>query len=294
MTFINEKELKALISLLDDSDPEVFGHIRQKLLMLGKDVIPVLEDEWSKSFDALQQQRIEGIVHRIQFDTLKIELKLWAKESSNDLLAGVILIARYQYPDLGENKIREELNRIKRDTSSELRLEMTPHEKVQTLNRILFDVHRFNGNTANYHAPQNSFINTVLESHKGNPLMLCVIYSIIAQKLDIPIYGVNLPEHFILAYQEKINKPPALDYAYPEAHVLFYINAFSRGSIFGKKDIDQFLKKLNLKPLKIFFEPCPNIEIIQRSLRNLSFAYNKLGDTEKLGEVEELLEFIIA
>ncbi|KAF5277932.1 hypothetical protein FQR65_LT15898 [Abscondita terminalis] len=59
------------------------------------------------------------------------------------------------------------------------------------------------GNTANYHDPQNSYLNKVLESKKGNPITLACIYCVIAQRLDIPIYGVNLPKHFVLAYMNE-------------------------------------------------------------------------------------------
>src|SRR6185436_1135699 len=288
---LNDSELKALISLLDDTDNEVVTHIRERLVTLGTHVIPVLEDAWSKSFDAVLQERIENIIHKIQFDTLKSELKKWCDENSDDLLAGVILIARFQYPDLDETKVREQLNKIKREVYVELDKNLAPLQKVYLLNRVLFDSYGFNGNTSNFHAPQNSFINMVLETKKGNPLMLCVMYSIIAGQLDIPLYGVNLPEHFILAYQEKSNSE-AYEYTYPEASVLFYVNAFSRGAIFSKKDIEQFLNKLNIKPNKIFFEPCSNVDIIKRSLRNLAFSYQKLNEAEKLYEIEELLDYI--
>jgi len=291
MESLNESELKALISLLDDTDNEVVTHIRERLVTLGSNVIPVLEEAWSKSFDAVLQERIENIIHKIQFDNRKAELKKWCEQNSDDLLAGVILIARYQYPDLDETKVREQLNKIKRAAYVELNKNLTPLEKVQAMNRVLFDSFGFNGNTSNFHAPQNSFINSVLETRKGNPLMLCVIYSIIANQLDIPLYGVNLPEHFILAYQEKSNSE-VYEYTYPEASVLFYVNVFSRGVIFTKKDIEQFLNKLNLKPNKIFFEPCSNVEIIKRSLRNLAFSYQKLNENEKLYEIEDLLDYI--
>lgn len=49
----------------------------------------------------------------------------------------------------------------------------------------------------------NSFINTVIESRKGNPLSLSLLYSVIAESLDLPIYGVNLPNHFVLAYLDE-------------------------------------------------------------------------------------------
>ena len=52
----------------------------------------------------------------------------------------------------------------------------------------------------NFHAPQNSFISDVLNDKKGNPLSLSLLYLIIAQKCELPIKGVNLPKHFVIAY----------------------------------------------------------------------------------------------
>ena len=291
MSSLNPSELKSLISLLDDNDPEVFSHIEEKIVTLGKQVIPVLEDVWSKSFDALLQQRVENIIHKIQFQTLKENLKTWRDENENDLLAGIILIARYQYPDLDEKKIHHFLDKIAGEAMYEVKSFLPPAEKINALNKILFNVYGFNGNTANFHSPQNSFINTVLETRKGNPLMLSVVYSLLAKQLGINCSGVNLPEHFILAYIEK-SSTQAIEYTNPEAGIVFYINAFSRGSVFGKKDIDKFLQKLNLKPEKHFYEPCRNREIIFRSLRNLALSYQKLGDMEKENELQELLEYI--
>jgi regulator of sirC expression with transglutaminase-like and TPR domain len=213
----------------------------------------------------------------------------WASNSSNDLLTGTLLIARYQYPDLDEDKVRSQLNKLRKDIWLELNESMTPQEQVLIINKVLFDLHGFNGNTANFHAPQNSFINTVLETKKGNPLLLSIIYSILAQQLDIPIYGVNLPEHFILAYQDIRGNSP-VEYTYPEAGILFYINAFSKGSIFGKNDIDQFLKKLDLEYNKIFYEPCSNIDMIRRILRNLAFSWQKLGEPDKVDEINDLID----
>lgn len=285
----NPQNIKAMISLLDDPDQEIFQQISHGLISMGREVVPLLEEAWSGVFDPLVQERIEIIVHKIQFESLKEELSRWAAGNSNDLLSGAILIARYQYPDLDEEKVRSEINRIKKDVWQELQDFMTPREQIMTINKVLFDIHGFNGNTANFHAPQNSFINTVLESRKGNPLLLSIIYSIIARQLDIPVYGVNLPEHFILAYQD-VRGNSVEEYTYPEAGIVFYVNAFSRGSIFSKNDIDQFLKKLEMKPDRSFYEPCTNIDMIRRLIRNLAFSWQKLGEPEKVQEITELLD----
>ena len=281
---ISEPEIKALISLLDDTDKEVYHHIEEKLLSLGRDAIPVLENAWSNSFDAVLQQRIESIVHKIQVDSLKEDLKLWIHTQSDNLLAGAILVSRYQYPDLDEQKVYEQLNKIKRDIWLEINENMTALEQVNVINHVLFTVCGFGGNTSNYHAPQNSFINSVLETKKGNPLSLGIIYMLISQQLSLPVYGVNLPEHFVLAYLDK-----APEFNPDKKEVLFYINAFSKGTVFGKSDVDDFIRKLKLEARDEYYSPCTNPDMILRMLRNVALSFQKLGDIEKVDELNGLI-----
>jgi regulator of sirC expression with transglutaminase-like and TPR domain len=281
MTF-NDGEVKAMISLLDDTDQEVYRHIETKLIKLGREVIPMLEDAWSNAFDAVMQQRIENIVHKIQFESLLEDLKLWIHTGDHDLLAGTILVARYQYPDLDEEKIYSLIAQIRKEIWLELNESLTSLEIVNIINHVLFNRYGFGGNTANYHAPQNSYINCVLESKKGNPLALSILYQVISQQLNLPIYGVNLPEHFILSYLD--------DTGNNTGKVLFYINAFSKGSVFGHQDIDQFIKRLNLEPKESYYNPCTNKEMLQRMVRNIIYSYQKLGDTTKVEELTEMIK----
>lgn len=286
---MNAKELNALINLLDDPDEEVFTMVKGRLMSIGQDVIPVLENVWEMGdpFNNLVQTRIETIIHKIQFDSICSTLKKWADDGAIDILTGAILVARYQYPDLDESKIKNKLDQITRDVWLELNSHLTALEKVRILNHIIFDVHGFSGNTTNYHAPQNSYINNVIESKKGNPLSLSVLYAIVAQKLGIPIYGVNLPQHFILAYVD--NGTPDEVYMKKDDQVLFYINPFSRGAVFSKKEIDSFLKQLNLETEPAYYQPCSNLDIIRRLITNLIYSYEKLGYPSKKEELQELL-----
>ncbi|HTL81866.1 MAG TPA: transglutaminase-like domain-containing protein [Bacteroidia bacterium] len=283
---MDKTEVNALISLLDDPDEQVFNQIKDKLLSMGTDVIPVLESAWENSFDSVLQQRIENIIHKIQFDNLRRSLREWALPEHQDLLTGALLVARSQYPDIDEAHIRKHIEQIKQDIWLELNNNLTALEKVRVINHILFDVHGFSANTQNYHAPQNSYINNVLETKKGNPVSLSIIYAVIAQDLRIPIYGVNLPEHFILAYVDVTSgfHPGDED---PDK-VLFYINPFSRGAPVNKKEIDSFLKQQRLDPKPEFFTPCSNLMIIRRLLNNLIASYEKLGYPNKVDELKVL------
>jgi len=282
----NIKEITALVKLLDDPDQEIYQHVEGRLLEYGNEVIDYLENAWEHSLDSLLQQRIENIVHKIQFSNVKEDLNLWYQSGAFDLLQGALVINRYQYPDLDEDKVILQIEEIKREIWLGLQYEMSSIEKIKLINHIFYNIYGFSGNTKNHHDPQNSYINQVLESKKGNQISLAIIYSTLAQKLDIPVYGVNLPQHFILGYIDESKREEQ------EFGVLFYINAFNKGAIFGKHDVDQFLRQLNLDPLPGFYAPCSNVEIIRRVIRNLISAYENLRSKEKVEELKELQDIL--
>ena len=283
---IDPVEINSLIKLLDDPDREIFDHIHDKLFSYGSEVIGYLESAWEQAFDPILQERIANLVHEIQFSLVKDELKLWYLGGCFDLLQGVLTINKYQYPDLDEQKVINQIEAIKRDIWVQMIYDANPAEQVKLINHVFYNIYGFSGNTSNHHDPQNSYLSAVLESKKGNQISLAIIYSIIAQKLDIPVYGVNLPQHFILAYVDESMETEF------EGGILFYINAFNRGVMFGRRDVDMFLKNLKLQPEKQFYEPCSNADIIRRILRNLISAYENLGSTEKVAELNQLMEIV--
>jgi regulator of sirC expression with transglutaminase-like and TPR domain len=58
------------------------------------------------------------------------------------------------------------------------------------------------GNASNYYDPRNSCLNEVLTARMGIPITLSLIYMEIARRLAKPVYGVGLPGHFILQYDD--------------------------------------------------------------------------------------------
>jgi len=283
----NITEITSLIRLLDDPDQEIFTHVHNKLLSYGNDAVEYLEAAFGEAFDPVQQERIANLVHEIQFGNVKNELKLWYHGGSFDLLQGALIVNKYQYPDLDEQKVVNYIEAIKRDIWIQMMYDASPGEQVKLINHVFYNIYGFSGNTTNHQDPQNSYLSQVIETHKGNQISLAIIYSVIAQKLDIPIYGVNLPQHFILAYIDETKRDEV------EHGVLFYINTFNKGFIFGRRDVDQFLKQLNLKFDAQFYEPCSNADIIRRVLRNLISSYERSGSPEKVDELTQLLDIMM-
>jgi regulator of sirC expression with transglutaminase-like and TPR domain len=282
---MESNKINALVSLLDDPDYEIFSEIKTQLLTLGIEAIPFLENAWETSFDTTLQKRAEEIIHDIQYNSVSNELENWIKNGGVDLIEGIAAVARYQYPDLKTETIKQQLNEIKNDIWLELNHNLTALEIVRVVNHIIFDVHGFTGNTTNFHAPQNSFINIVMETKKGNPLMMSILYIYLAEQLDLPIFGVNLPEHFVLAYTDNEQKKSD----WKNADVLFYINPFSKGTVFSKKDIDQFLKQIKLEHNDSYYKPCDNVNMLVRLLRNLSNSFDKIAYPQKAKEINNLL-----
>lgn len=289
---MKEEEVKALISLLDDPDEEIFSLISQSLLKQGPEIIPELEKAWEYSLDSNLQSRLEKIIQEIQFSHVKNNLREWTNSGGDNLLEGAYYVAKYQYPDLRFDDITEKINKLKRDIWLELNNNLTALEKVRIINHVLFETHKFTSNSTSFYSPQNSFINNVLDRKKGNQITLSILYLSVVQQLELPIFGVNLPKNFILAYVDAQSYMEASKLMKDLKNVLFYINPYNKGSVLGNREIEYYLKQQKIEPRDAYFLPCSNIEIIQRLLQNLIYSYEKFGPPEKINLVQELVKIV--
>lgn len=303
LTRLDRKEIEALIRLLDDTDSEVVNRVTSKLISFGDDVLPILEDKYLADPDPEMQERIHDIIDKIHHSDLTGQLVSWAADGAHDLFEGFFLISKSRYPELRRAPLNTELNKIKLDIWLELNFQLSPLDKVRVFNQVFYERYGFRGNTDEYHCPDNSYLNRVLETHKGNPISLAIVYSIIAQRLNIPVFGVNLPQHFILAYKydptllESLEKKDLytagneLRYDMP-GDILFYINAFNKGSMFTRPNIEDFLRQIKIDPQPVFFEPCSNVDILLRVIRNLLYAYELKKDETQSDILKHLMDVL--
>ncbi len=286
---IDEKEIKSLINLLDDPDRNVFEAVRSKLNNLGTEVVHYLEEAWENSLDELFQSRIENITQDIQFNNIKLKLKQWVESGSNDLLMGAIIISQYQYPDINKQEIENGIEKIKKNIWLEISTQLTALEKTKIINHILFDVHGFSRNSSFHKSAQSHFINHLFQTKKGSPIALAILYASIAQSLDLPIYGVALPKNFILCYKDLSGSPFNEEI---ENEVLFYINPFNKGVVFGKKEVTQFIKQQKLENKQAYFKACSNKETLVILIKTLIEFYNYNSDHTKVNDYETLLKIL--
>jgi regulator of sirC expression with transglutaminase-like and TPR domain len=128
----------------------------------------------------------------------------------------------------------------------------------------------------------------LLENRKGDAVSLGALYIILAQMLDLPVYGVDLPQHFILAYTRRPmdEKKPFLD----ASEVLFYINPFRQGAVFTIKQIEHYLKQMNVAIQPSHFLPCNNRMTIRLMMAEMLQSYSRSGKEEMVSELKALMK----
>ncbi len=277
------KELRALISLVDEPDGALYDKVKERLFTYGTQALPELEAAWENTLDDAIQQRLISLIHEIQQRQLYIELNDWAKFGYEDLLRGYLLITRFQYPDLDVDKITHEVGHIVQQVWLELNNNLTALEKIKVVNHVFYDINKFSGNTANIQSPDNFYLKNLLETRKGNPLSLGIFYLIITRSLKIPVYGVDLPRHFILTYIEESATDKKPD------DILFYLNPFNKGAVFTRNEIELYIRQMKLNPEPAYFEACSNTTVIRRLINGLIETYTLADNKDKAADLSHLL-----
>ncbi len=288
---IPDTQIQALISLLDDDDPEVVDHVTEKLLSYGPMVIDQLEDAYTSVPDAVTQERIEEIIHKIQFISVERDLKDWMEHESADLLKGLLIITRHQYPDLDEEKIVKSVSRIQKDIWIGINNYLSPLEQMNVVNQTIFSQYQFLGLQNNDDEIRYCYINNMLDAFKGNHFSIGLLYLALCQQLDLPVYGVRLSNHFILA-RTKDYITDFTDSEFNKEEILFYINPYNKGLVFSDREITSYIKKLNIEPAEQFFLPASNPDVLKEYIQYLMRLYDKPADAWKVEDLRRLEEIL--
>src|SRR5262249_40900984 len=127
---------------------------------------------------------------------------LLAGARTPSLIRIALEIARDAYPalDIGQYVARVE------DLAARIRARcgglLKPRKILGQINWALFVEEGFTGNQENYFDPRNSYLNEVIDRKTGIPISLSILYWSLADRLGVPLEGVNLPAHFMLRLPE--------------------------------------------------------------------------------------------
>lgn len=187
------------------------------------------------------------------------------------------------WEDQGSIDVRATLN-ILDDMAATVRARLQtpahPHDVVATINTYLFDELGFHGDPATYLEPRNSYLDQVIATRVGLPILLSLVYMEIGKRLQVPIQGVALPGHFIVCYNGPASR--------------IYIDPFNRGRLWTAAECEQQIAasfgSADAEIISQALTPPSKRAILLRILRNLKHAYIQRGEFEHaLHTVERLL-----
>jgi regulator of sirC expression with transglutaminase-like and TPR domain len=117
--------------------------------------------------------------------------------SPDALLQGALAIAMHEQRDVKPAAIDRQIQGIAdRVRGSQ------PQALFAHLHEVLFEEEHFTGSDENYYDPDNSYLPSVLRTHRGLPITLSLVYKLVADRLGLRTWGVGLPGHFVIGIDD--------------------------------------------------------------------------------------------
>ena len=285
------REISALFHLIDDPDDEVFNTVSSRIISIGANIIPNLEHLWETTPDESVQERIELLIHRLHYCDLVQEFSRWKSLPEPDLLAGALLVSKFQYPDLNVSNVLQDVEKMRRNIWLELNSYLTPLEQTNVLTTILYNYYHLKGTELNHEEPNDFLLNKVLDAKRGNSISNGILYLVLCDLLDIPIRAVHIPRQFILAYFDVDNGQWDKLPANPSHRIQFYIDPMS-GQVFTQKDVETYFRRISVPATASFFRPLSNVRIVQVLLEEFAKCFENDRHYYKYDELMQLSAMI--
>ena len=188
---------------------------------------------------------------------------LGCEENEIDLAETALRIAEKEYPGLDVQHYLGRLDELAARALSHLPVRAGPVETVAALNRELFEIQGFRGNTEDYYDPRNSYLNEVLDRRLGIPITLSIVYMAVGRRLGLALEGVAFPGHFLV----KLTTDDSM----------LVLDPFIRGLALSEAELSLRLREVLSTDVPVFttdlLATAGKKEILTRMLRNVKGIY---------------------
>ena len=274
-------EIESLMLLLGDPDPFVQEQVQLRFMELGNRAIPILDQIRVETKNKEEKKRAKDVLYKLTFTSLKedfAELLLEGVGNRAQLERAVITLARFGNPTLRESEYVKKLDYFADMIRSSLRYNRSERGEMQTFMKFIFEDLNFRGDNKDYHNPANGYIDQVIERRKGLPISLSLVAMFIARRLQLPVFGVNMPIHFMLAFVGEKEEQ--------------LIDPYDQGAEVSYDQCYFFLKKNNVTPKPDHFKMASDLNILARCIRNLMHSYERNEEHERVRDLKSLLELV--
>ena len=260
---MTEEKQDAFLSLLDDPSPSVQKAIVEELSRIGPEANAFLE-EIINGGNRVLSLHAKRVLRAVENANPSEEFRKFIRSQNYELETGVIMLCRVAYPEAKAGEICLQLDAIADRCRELIAKPISPRERCVVINRVLFHELGFRGNVEDYEQPDNSFLNCVLETRKGIPISLSILYLLVAQRLGAELDPIAYPGHFLVGSFEE--------------DLPFYIDPFKRGRFIAPGQLldysSGYLSAAQLGNLA----PAPVREVLSRCCRNLANHYSAQGE----------------
>jgi len=286
--------IQALVDLMDDPDEIISRHVEDQLLQKGTDLIPALEQMQDSSMDEPKKvERIGMLLTQLRYEKIEGDLKTWIESDDKSLIEGLYIVSKYQFPELTQTDFAFKFAALKDAIWLEINPKQTSFEIVKIINKVIFDHFDFKKSASYPISPFDVYVNSAFESREASEITLGLIYSLVAQSLEIPIYGVTPLQGtgpFMLAYLDKNEILSLLDWGIDNNGVLFYISTSNKGVIVEPKRLKEAYAEKGMDHLKSCFEPSPNTVLVKKYLQEICKSYeNTVQFRYKVKHMKDLI-----
>jgi regulator of sirC expression with transglutaminase-like and TPR domain len=265
-------ELNALLNLIEDPDEEIYQMVTSRLLDLGDEVIPILEDHKQSVSDTEQLLRLDRIISKISISTLENALMNWKQNGELSVLDAALTISMYINREIDKQQFFFEVEKIRKNVWLELNDYLTPLEEVIIINRIIFDYYKLKGLNTDYRKIEEFDLMYLFTNKKANTYSLAALYLIISELLGISLKPINIPQQNLLCYlmEEDIFASEA-----PQ-EIVFYIDPIN-GQVYTHKDLENYLKKIDYSTYSIKLDTNTSAAFIKKWLLALAKSEKENG-----------------
>ena len=195
-----------------------------------------------------------------------------------DIARVALEIGRDAYPEIDIEAYLARIDNLASRVRTRYKPGSAAHKIIHQINWVLFVEEKFRGNEEDYYDPRNSYLNEVLDRGLGIPITLSVVYGTIAERLGLPVAGLDLPLHFMLRVDD--------------GDQIHFIDPFYGGAVYDRQTCERKLSEIAARPVTLSdaaLKPCPSQSLISRMLRNLKAIYGGAGDIPSLLPIQRRL-----
>lgn len=220
---------------------------------------------------------------------------LVADDDTLSVIEAAAAIAHVDHPMLDVESVLADIDALAARLKVRIPSDAVPLQRLRWLNRFFFTELGFAGNVNDYYDRGNSYLHTVIETRRGIPITLALIYIELASQVGLVASGVSFPGHFLVKLRM------------PQGEVV--IDPFT-GQSLSREELDALLAPYRARrrredldagpddvgqgsPLSLFLRSAAPREVVARVLRNLKEIHRSGGDWSRLLGVCERLVILL-